>query len=585
MGWPLHAAAPGAGDSADRQGPGQEACRQGGRAGPTCCREDRLGASASPRRGARPGFPTWALTDWLRDFVEAEAEATQTPPDLAGMLVLAVLSVTSARIVVVRINDGYSEPLNLYIVVALPPANRKSPVFRDCTAPISEFEREQVKSLTPQIAEASTRLAINEVRLAKAQSDAAKADAQNQETLMQQAVELAREIAETRVPKPPRLLAQDATAEKVKSLLHEYVGRIAMMGAEGDLFDTMAGRYGNRGSANFGVYLDAHSGDDIRVDRVGRPTEYVRNPAPDPRTHRPARGDPRPLREAGIPRIGTSGPAPYRDRGESGRPPEVEPSSRPAQGPGHLRPECAFPSGVCPEQASCSEYDPHELRLSPEAERLRLDFADWLEPKLAPTGELGHIADWAGKLAGQVLRIAGNLHLADHAGHPAPWDLPVAGETLERAIAIGHYLIAHARAAFGLMGADPVISDARHILVLDPPHRDGFVHPARALRGHQRTVQGGPAPWNCPWICLIRHGYLRERPEDSRSGPGRRPSTTYDVNPLARSQNSQYSHNPAGRPRDGLSDQVSANSANCATGSACEDRPTRALALALGRPR
>ncbi len=411
----------------------------------------------------RPGFPTWALTDWLRDFVEAEAEATQTPPDLAGMLVLAVLSVTSARIVVVRINDGYSEPLNLYIVVALPPANRKSPVFRDCTAPISEFEREQVKSLTPQIAEASTRLAINEVRLAKAQSDAAKADAQNQETLMQQAVELAREIAETRVPKPPRLLAQDATAEKVKSLLHEYVGRIAMMGAEGDLFDTMAGRYGNRGSANFGVYLDAHSGDDIRVDRVGRPTEYVRNPALT-------------LGLTVQPEVihGLSEKPGFRGLGLLARlliviaeslvgrrksnPPPVPPKVRDTYAQNvHSLLE------LRPEQASCSEYDPHELRLSPEAERLRLDFADWLEPQLAPTGELGHIADWAGKLAGQVLRIAGNLHLADHAGHPAPWDLQVAGETLERAIAIGHYLIAHARAAFALMGADPVISDARHI--------------------------------------------------------------------------------------------------------------------------
>jgi putative DNA primase/helicase len=39
-----------------------------------------------------PTFPVRALPTWLAGYVQAEAHATQTPPDLAGMLVLSVLA-------------------------------------------------------------------------------------------------------------------------------------------------------------------------------------------------------------------------------------------------------------------------------------------------------------------------------------------------------------------------------------------------------------------------------------------------------------------------------------------------------------
>jgi replicative DNA helicase len=39
-----------------------------------------------------PAFPVEALPDFLAAWVRAEATATQTPPDLPGMLVLATLA-------------------------------------------------------------------------------------------------------------------------------------------------------------------------------------------------------------------------------------------------------------------------------------------------------------------------------------------------------------------------------------------------------------------------------------------------------------------------------------------------------------
>jgi hypothetical protein len=97
------------------------------------------------------------------------------------------------------------------------------------------------------------------------------------------------------------------------------------------------------------------------------------------------------------------------------------------------------------------------LDLSQEARHAYLRFAEWIEPQLGLHGELGHMADWAGKLAGAVVRIAGLLHMAEHADDSAPWGHSISEATFIRAVRIGEYAIPHAQAAHALMGADPTI--------------------------------------------------------------------------------------------------------------------------------
>ena len=83
------------------------------------------------RMARPPAFPVQALPEWLAEFVQAEATATQTPPDLAGMLVLTALAAAAGGLAEVQVRPGWREPLNLFTVTALPPGNRKSDVFRD----------------------------------------------------------------------------------------------------------------------------------------------------------------------------------------------------------------------------------------------------------------------------------------------------------------------------------------------------------------------------------------------------------------------------------------------------------------------
>ena len=75
----------------------------------------------------------------------------------------------------------------------------------------------------------------------------------------------------------PRWLVDDATPEALAGLLATY-GRIALLSPEGDVFDQMAGRYNQAAGPNLGVYLKGHAGDLLKVDRRGRPPEYVQRP-------------------------------------------------------------------------------------------------------------------------------------------------------------------------------------------------------------------------------------------------------------------------------------------------------------------
>jgi replicative DNA helicase len=67
---------------------------------------------------------------WLRNYVEGVAESTQTPTDAPGMAVISVLSTALAKKFYVRLTGEWSESLNTYTILALPPGNRKSSTMK-----------------------------------------------------------------------------------------------------------------------------------------------------------------------------------------------------------------------------------------------------------------------------------------------------------------------------------------------------------------------------------------------------------------------------------------------------------------------
>ena len=122
-------------------------------------------------------FPVQALPAWLADYAQAEATATQTPPDLAAMMVLSVLAAAAGGLAEVAVRRGWREPLNLFAAVGLSPGSRKSAVVRDVTGPLLELERELVDAKASAILEAGTARKVAERAADQAQAIAGKAAA------------------------------------------------------------------------------------------------------------------------------------------------------------------------------------------------------------------------------------------------------------------------------------------------------------------------------------------------------------------------------------------------------------------------
>ena len=106
----------------------------------------------------------------------------------------------------------------------------------------------------------------------------------------------------------------------------------------------------------------------------------------------------------------------------------------------------------------------HRVRLvvSPEALDVLLDFKHSYEHRLRPSGDLRPYSGWVGKLHGKVPRIAAMLHSSDHPRDY--WERPIDVKTMERAITVGRYLLAHALAVYGLMRTDPEAEKAEFLL-------------------------------------------------------------------------------------------------------------------------
>ena len=353
-----------------------------------------------------PAFPVQGLPAWVRDFVEAEAEATQTPIDMAAVFSLAAIATVAASHVEVEPVDGWREPVNLFLACSMEPGSRKSAVHRDATAPILEYEHLLVQESAFSITEAASVRRIATAHLAKIEKQAASAkDNLNRLALEEEARVAADALERLADPSPPRLFTDDATPEALATLLHQNGGRLAVLSAEGGIFDLMAGRYSN-GSPNLDVYLKGHAGDPLRVDRRGRTPEFVDRPA----LTVGVAVQPFVLMKAA--RLDD-----FSGRGLFAR----FLFAMPAGNVGYRKTTSApVPADVRAAYstnlralASSLEHGLTVLRLSGEAGALLTAWREELEPRRRPDGDLGHIQGWSSKVDGAVVRIAeiGRAHV------------------------------------------------------------------------------------------------------------------------------------------------------------------------------
>ncbi|MDP7085862.1 MAG: DNA polymerase [Dehalococcoidia bacterium] len=469
----------------------------------------------------------------MRPYVEEVAEAYQVPVDLPANLALAASSAASAGRVSVRGAPDWHEPTSAYYTVAADSGERKSPVHREVTAPLEDLQRELADAAAPVIAKAEVEREILEERLKllkKEIVDRKKSDADRKD-LMEQATSLAEDLATKSIPESPRVLCDDITPEALASLLADNDGIMAQFSTEGGVFQILAGRYHN-GQLAIDIHLKSYSGDPIYVDRKGRKAEHISKP----------------LLTVGLTvqpdviRSLADTPA-FRGRGLLARFLYAVPKSW--VGYRKLKPHPVSEGArqryreVIRSIAALgreTDDEPHLLKLSAGAEGLFDAYRQELEVRLRPGGALRDIRDWVLKLSGAVLRLAGILHLIEDYSAKRPWEKPIDAETRRSAIALGRYYTEHALVAFGLMGVDGRVAEAREtwetIVKLVRVGKSPTSFTQRDLWQHVRRRFRNVGELSEVLQTLEDMNYIRMITTVEADRRGRQPSPCYKVNPL-----------------------------------------------------
>lgn len=457
-----------------------------------------------------PTFPVDALPEVIRRYVLAVAESTQTPVDMAAVEALGIVSLCCQGKYFIRGNADWTEPLNTYMVVIMEPAERKSSVLSMMIRPVEEYEKEENSRRNAEIVEGRMIQDKLEKEKRSLVERASKGKATEEEVRAKAA-----ELAKFEPAKPLRLFVDDVTSEKLTSVLAENKGRAAVVSAEGGIFSIMSGLY-NR-NVNIDVFLKGHSGDTIRVDRVGRASESIIHPALT-------------MVLAVQPEVlnGLMSNNTFRGRGLTARFLYSMPKSTVGRR--------SFSAEPIPEGVKARYRDLIETILSGnnEQEPISLDdgAAEVLEGLFNEVegrlkGDLAEIPDWAGKFVGSVLRISGILHVMKYP-KDSMFD-SVDKATMENAVTIGRYFLEHAKAAYSLMGADAVNKNAQYLLSAIKRERLAEFSRRDAMRLCRRFKTAESLQPVLDRLC--EYGYLAAKPLPPAHGAGRKPSEVYLTNP------------------------------------------------------
>ena len=467
-----------------------------------------------------PPFPIHCLPVPLRDFAIAVAEHTQTPVDMAGVAALGTAAACLQGKYVVQGKVGHIEPLNGYYSIIAKPGERKSAVCAIFEEPIKAYEKRKNDAFALEIAQSANIRQVLEKELEALKNAVAKGKKTYADMEAKQ-----EEINNHHDIKPMRLICGDVTPEALTSLLADNHGRMAMFSAEGGIFDILKGLYST--VTNIDTFLKAHCGDSIRVDRKGRAPEFIEKPClttllfiqPDV------------LREL----VGNDT---FRGRGLVARflysyPQSTVGSRRYKTCPIPLEVEDLF-KRLCENMLNIQKKEPGMLVLNEYSEALSERFYDELEPRLGKDGDLEHMADWAGKLHGAVLRIAGLIQVVfgvwceeeDFADNP--FDITITEQSMDYAIQIGKYFLAHAQVCYGMMGVDENMEGAKYILerlMKQKPEQFTTRDLLRMCKKFKATKDLAE-----PLTMLVEREYIREI-TPTYTGIGRPPGAIYAVNP------------------------------------------------------
>jgi putative DNA primase/helicase len=467
-----------------------------------------------------PGIPCALLPGWVGEMAAAVADSTQTPEAMSTMLALSVLGTVLQRrfeVAPYGEDDEYTEPVNLWTLTAMPSGARKTAVINALAAPLMRWEKLERDRMRSEIARVFAVRAVALRRIEKLTRDAANAETDDARRRLRDEIQREKEYLPEEIH-AQKLFGGDTTAEATQTQLVRQGERFAILTDEGGIFLVMAGLYSG-GQASLDVFLQAHAGSPVRVDRADREA-YL---------ERPALSFGLAL-QPGIMADVASGRR-FRDSGLLARFLYAMPESN--VGRRDVRRRVAIPEVVRSayeaglfallEKRPLVPGKPRLLPFTDPARETWLDFAEEIERAQGEGGKLESISDWTSKLPGAAARIAGLIEIAE-SGLAAE---SVSETAVARAVRLARLLIPHAQEAFGLLGAD--VADADAIAILRWARAEGLASFKRstcqkAMEGRFRNV----ARLTAAAQRLIERDVLREIKVPNKGAP---PSVWYQINP------------------------------------------------------
>ena len=518
--------------------------------GPMSCKKirDKTGFDGCPSGGCGVGYPVhlgggrrieWAepvpfgeyspepfdaecLGVSVGAFVSEVSKACETPVELAGGVCLAVGAASIQGKIRIETAPGHTEPSCLYVCPALTSGNRKSTVLELATEPLNDWECRMREEMADVIKSARSRRENQDARLKSLRARYAKAKRDELDDIEQEIIELENELED--VPNSPQIWTQDCTVETLAVLMSNNNERESVFSSEGGVFDILSGRYSN-GKSNLDLWLQSHSGDRVRVNRMSREPVIMENPAltvgvsPQPEVLRDMRKLPGFWGRGLINRFLFLWPkSPLGWRGLNGfQIPAAVPES-------YAKTVTELLSIECQKDASGREFA-YSLRLDNDAYQLWREFSLAVESLMRPGEAMEFAQGWTSKLPGAAGRIAAVLHCFDNTIQP--WAKKVSGKTMERALDLAGMFLGHAQAVFfNLMGKDECVEGAQKVWAWVNRSREAVFSRRdchNALQGNfQKVADLEP----CLDILEERHFIAKETIKT-----GGRPSVSYQVNP------------------------------------------------------
>lgn len=470
-----------------------------------------------------PSLDAESIPGLIGSMARAVSGAVEVPVELPLGLILSTLSTAIQRKIMVSVRPGYQEGVNIYTDTSLESGNRKSATHEIATSPLSDWEENKRNEMAEDIKEAKSKRANQESRIKSLRAKYGKAKKEDLHEIGEEISDIERELEE--IPVPPQLWCQDVTPERLGSLMAIHGEKMAIVSAEGGIFDILAGRYSN-GTPNLDLFLQAHSGDPVRVDRGSRDPVYLKKPA----LTVGISSQPEVLKNM------AQSPG-FRGRGLLARflyffpkstlgHRSLEPKPIPAEISKEYR-DVVF-SLLSIEEATDDKGNPvpYRLTLTREAYSEWLEFARVVERQLRDGGRFETMRDWAGKLPGQAIRLSGILHCSEN--YSQPWTEPISLETIQAALELASAFAGHAEAVFEFMGTDQALEGAKKVWRWIEQRqlrlftkRDCF----EGLKGTFHRVVNLEAPLSI----LEERCYIREKKKTQSRG---RPSMEYEVNPV-----------------------------------------------------